>query len=96
MQWDVYPDSIILSAGVEVQVSRFLHAQESQIFPVAGDSFVVDFPDNTKAGGSVISSSATGIVADIAGARWAWEQLGTPSKMNNGLFKLRFVVKGRL
>lgn len=57
-----YPTSSAMRPGVEITISGSV---------ASGGDLTVEFPDNTRAKGRVISSSASDTVIEIAGQQWS-------------------------
>lgn len=93
MQWKACPGSSQWEVGMPVQIIRFLLDGEPPTAPTANDSLVVDFPNNSRARGTVVSASANQIVVSIAGKNWNLQSAGALHTAKSGQLKFNYVVK---
>ncbi len=92
MQWNACSLSMQWSVGADIQVSRFLLDGESPSIPAVHDSLVIEFPDNSRAAGTVVNSTPAQIVVNANGASWRLNLSGAPLNVVNGQLRLNYVV----
>jgi hypothetical protein len=73
MYWDVYTESGSLEHGVTLEFFQFLTNDVPVRTPRADDELILEFPNNSRAGGKVIAVENTGISVEIDNTIWNLE-----------------------
>jgi hypothetical protein len=78
MNWHVFMTSPSIRPNHPIEfTANGLTAGESAPLLAAGDRLTVEYPDNTRASGSVVTASGQDAVIEIGGRRWQAKFTGT-------------------
>lgn len=92
MNWSIYPQSSSIAEGAEIKFLRYFLEDEPTNHPVKGEGLVVEFPNNSRASGTVTEPSESDLTIEIDSKVWSLTLTNGPDRNSENAVTLRYKI----